>query len=56
MKDLTIALDNRPEALAKMGEALGCAEVSIERRWSLGDQRSRCCTLPSMMELERATR
>lgn len=30
MKDLTIALDNRPGALAEMGEALGRAGVSIE--------------------------
>ena len=30
MKDLTIALENRPGALAKMGEALGRAGVSVE--------------------------
>lgn len=30
MKDLAIALDNRPGALAKMGDALGAAGVSIE--------------------------
>jgi hypothetical protein len=30
MKDLTIALDNRPGALAEMGAALGKAGVSIE--------------------------
>ena len=30
MKDLTIALDNRPGALAEMGEALGRSGVSIE--------------------------
>lgn len=30
MKDLAIALDNRPGALAEMGEALGKAGVSIE--------------------------
>ena len=30
MKDLTIALENRPGALAEMGEALGRAGVSIE--------------------------
>ena len=30
MKDLTIALENRPGALAEMGEALGHAGVSIE--------------------------
>lgn len=30
MKDLTIALDNRPGALAEMGDALGRAGVSIE--------------------------
>ena len=29
MKDLTIALENRPGALAEMGEALGRANVSI---------------------------
>ena len=30
MHDLAIALDNRPGALAEMGEALGAAGVSIE--------------------------
>ena len=30
MKDLTIELDNRPGALAEMGEALGRAGVSVE--------------------------
>jgi hypothetical protein len=30
MKDLEIVLENRPGALAEMGEALGCAGVSIE--------------------------
>ena len=30
MKDLSIALENRPGALADMGEALGRAGVSIE--------------------------
>jgi len=30
MKDLAIALDNRPAALAEMGEALGRAGVSVE--------------------------
>lgn len=30
MKDLTIALDNRPGALAAMGDALGRAGVSVE--------------------------
>ncbi len=30
MKNLTIALENRPGALAEMGEALGRAGVSIE--------------------------
>jgi hypothetical protein len=30
MMDLTIALDNRPGALAEMGDALGRAGVSIE--------------------------
>ncbi len=30
MKDLTIALDNRPGALAEMGDALAGAGVSIE--------------------------
>jgi hypothetical protein len=30
MKDLAIALENRPGALAEMGEALGQAGVSIE--------------------------
>jgi hypothetical protein len=30
MKDLAIALENRPGALAEMGEALGAAGVSVE--------------------------
>lgn len=30
MKDLTIALENRPGALGEMGEALGRAGVSVE--------------------------
>jgi hypothetical protein len=30
MRDLAIALDNRPGALAEMGEALGKAGVSVE--------------------------
>jgi hypothetical protein len=30
MKDLTIALEDRPGALAEMGEALGLAGVSVE--------------------------
>ena len=30
MKDLAIALENRPGALAEMGEALGRAGVSVE--------------------------
>lgn len=30
MKDLTIELENRPGALAEMGDALGRAGVSIE--------------------------
>ena len=30
MKDLAIALDHRPGALAEMGEALGAAGVSVE--------------------------
>ena len=30
MKDLTIALENRPGALAEMGDALGRAGISIE--------------------------
>jgi hypothetical protein len=30
MKDLAIALENRPGALAEMGEALGKASVSVE--------------------------
>ena len=30
MKDLTIALENRPGALAEMGQALGRAGVSVE--------------------------
>ena len=40
MKDLTIALDNRPGALAEMGEALGRAGVSVEGggAWVMGDK------------------
>jgi len=30
MQDLTVALDNRPGALAEMGDALGRAGVSVE--------------------------
>ncbi len=39
MTDLTIALENRPGALAEMGEALGRAGVSIEGggAWVVGD-------------------
>lgn len=37
MKDLTIALENRPGALAEMGEALGSAGVSIEGGGVFGD-------------------
>ncbi len=40
MKDLVIALENRPGALAEMGEALGRAGVSIEGggAWVVGGQ------------------
>jgi hypothetical protein len=40
MTDLTIALENRPGALADMGEALGRAGVSIEGggAWVVGDR------------------
>lgn len=40
MKDLSIALDNRPGALAEMGEALGRAGVSIEGggAWVVGNE------------------
>jgi len=37
VKDLAIALENRPGALAEMGEALGCAGVSIEGGGVFGD-------------------
>ncbi|HMB89810.1 MAG TPA: hypothetical protein VKP65_03125 [Rhodothermales bacterium] len=39
MKDLAIVLENRPCALAEMGEALGRAGVSIEGggAWVVGD-------------------
>lgn len=37
MKDLAIALENRPGALAEMGEALGRAGVSIEGGGVFGD-------------------
>ena len=39
MKDLEIALENRPGALAEMGEALGKAGVSVEGggTWLCGD-------------------
>ncbi len=30
MKDLSIALNNRPGALAQMGDALGRAGISVE--------------------------
>ncbi len=40
MQDLTIALENRPGALAEMGEALGRAGVSIEGggAWVVGGE------------------
>jgi hypothetical protein len=40
MKDLAIALENRPGALAEMGEALGSAGVSIEGggAWVVGNE------------------
>jgi hypothetical protein len=40
MKDLAIELENRPGALARMGEALGKAGVSIEGggAWVVGGQ------------------
>ena len=40
MKDLAIALDNRPGALAEMGEALGRAGVSVEGggAWVVGGE------------------
>jgi hypothetical protein len=40
MKDLAIALENRPGALADMGEALGSAGVSIEGggAWVVGNE------------------
>jgi hypothetical protein len=40
VKDLAIRLDNRPGALAEMGEVLGSAGVSIEGggAWVVGDQ------------------
>lgn len=40
MKDLAIALESRPGALAEMGEALGRAGVSIEGggAWVIGDR------------------
>lgn len=37
MKDLAIALENRPGALAEMGETLGRAGVSIEGGGVFGD-------------------
>jgi len=39
MNDLTVALENRPGALADMGEALGRAGISIEGggAWVAGD-------------------
>jgi len=37
VKDLAIALENRPGALAEMGEALGRAGVSIEGGGVFGD-------------------
>lgn len=43
MKDLAIALENRPGALAAMGEALGRAGVSIEGggAWVVGESGGR---------------
>lgn len=40
MKDLTIILENRPGALAELGEALGRSGVSVEGggAWVVGDQ------------------
>ena len=40
MKDLAIALENRPGALAEMGEALGRSGVSVEGggAWVVGDK------------------
>jgi hypothetical protein len=40
MKDLSIALENRPGALAEMGEALGRAGVSVEGggAWVVGNE------------------
>jgi hypothetical protein len=40
VKDLAIALDNRPGALAEMGEALGKAGVSVEGggAWVVADK------------------
>lgn len=40
MKDLAIALENRPGALAEMGEALGRAGVSIDGggAWVVGNE------------------
>jgi hypothetical protein len=40
MKDLTIALENRPGALAEMGQALGRAGVSVEGggAWVVGGE------------------
>ena len=40
MKDLAIALENRPGALADMGEALGRAGVSVEGggAWVVGNE------------------
>jgi hypothetical protein len=37
VKDLAIALENRPGALAEMGEALGAAGVSVEGGGVFGD-------------------
>jgi hypothetical protein len=37
MKDLAILLENRPGALAEMGEALGSGGVSIEGGGAWGD-------------------
>lgn len=40
MKDLTIILENRPGALAELGEALGRSGVSVEGggAWVVGDK------------------
>lgn len=54
MNDLTIVLENRPGALAEMGEALGEAGVSVDRLILVVDEPDRARSVASawMAELD----